>query len=131
MQGKSVDEGDPLIQLADTSQMTARIYIPEFSMHDLRPGSTARLLVQGHVFPLSARVANISASSTLMDPLMVAKEQLQGLTPPHYYLASATIGNDGSLLEGMTGSAKVFAGRRSLAGFGYRFGRDLVRRKVW
>jgi hypothetical protein len=43
----------------------------------------------------------------------------------------AFLQNDGRLLPGMGGQAKILVGRRSLAGFCGQFGRDLVQRKVW
>jgi putative peptide zinc metalloprotease protein len=129
--GKSLADGDPLIEVADTSRMLARIYVPEFSMQDIHTGTSARLLVHGRVTPKSTRIVSISPTSAEIAAGLVSKEQLHGINPPRYYLATAVLKNDESLMEGMTGSAKVWAGRRSLAGFCFRFGRELVQRKIW
>jgi multidrug efflux pump subunit AcrA (membrane-fusion protein) len=129
--GRSVDEGDLLMELADTSQMEAQIYLPEFAMHDLLLGAHVRLLVQGRVAPLSGVLSLISPASAPIAEGLVPKARLQGIDPPRYYLGTVPVKNDSDLMAGMTGSAKVLTGRRSLAGICFRFGRDLIERKVW
>ena len=129
--GRSLDEGDPLLQLADTSEMKAKVYIPEFSMHELRMNVPVRLLINGQITPLNGVLTAISAVPAPMAEGLVTKEQLQGINPPRFYLGIVVLKNDGSLMEGMSGSAKILVARRSVASFGYRFGRDLVRRKLW
>jgi putative peptide zinc metalloprotease protein len=129
--GRPLDEGDALLELADTSRLQANVYLPEFSMHDVRPDAPVRLLIHGQLAALSGALSLLSPASTPIAEGLVPKEQLQGINPPRYYLGIVLLNNDGSLMEGMTGSAKVFADRRSLAGFTFRFARDLVRRKIW
>lgn len=129
--GRSLDEGDPLLELADTSQMRGDVYIPEFSMHDLRASTSVRLLIRGAVTPLRSVLAAVSPTSGTIAEGLVPKEQLQGINAPRYYVGSVFLKNDGSLMPGMTGSAKLVVGRRSLAGFCLEFARDLVQRKIW
>ncbi len=129
--GRSLDEGDLLLDLADTSQVQARIYLPEFSMHDLHVGTPVRLLARGQISPLSGTLTWISPASTPIAEGLIPTEQLQGLNPPRFYLGTAILRNDRGLRDGMTGSAKVLVGRRSLAGFWLRFSRDFVKRKIW
>ena len=129
--GSSIEEGQFLVELADSSQLRARIYIPEFSMHDIRVGAAVRLRTLGRLQPLSGILTSVSPASSPIAEGLVAREQLQGLNPPRYYLGTVLLNNDGSLHEGMSGSAKIFAARRSLAAFCGRFVRDLVDRKVW
>ena len=132
--GEPVEEGDLLMELADTSRMEAQVYLPEFAMHDLHPGAPVRLLVGGSVVPLSGVLSLISPATDPIAAGLVPKAQLQGINPPRYYLGTVLVNNDrndGDLMPGVTGLAKIFIGRRSLAGFCYRFSRDLVERKVW
>jgi putative peptide zinc metalloprotease protein len=129
--GRSLDEGDLLLDLADTSQVQARIYLPEFSMHDLHLGRPVRLLARGQISPLSGTLTWISPVSVPIAEGLIPTEQLQGLNPPRFYLGTALLRNDSGLRDGMTGSAKVLVGRRSLAGFCLRFSRDFVKRKIW
>jgi hypothetical protein len=75
-------------------------------------------------------VTSVAPRSALAEGL-VSKDQLQGINPPRYYMASVWLKNDGELKPGMTGIAKVLVARRSLAGFAFEFSRDLISRKIW
>lgn len=129
--GRSLDSGDLLLEVADTSDMQARIYLPEFAMHDLRTNARVRLLVGGEMRPLSGKLDWVSPGSVQVPEGLVPKEQLQGINPPSYYLGVVYLKNNGELREGMAGIAKVLVARRSIAGMGFRFLRDVVDRKVW
>jgi putative peptide zinc metalloprotease protein len=131
MVGHSFDEGSQLLEVADTSEFQARIFLPEFSMHELRLGAPVRLLLPGRIVPLSATLSWISATSEPIAEGLIPKEQLQGINPPRYYVGTAMLRNNGELREGASGLAKVLVKRRSLSGFLYRFGSDLVQRKIW
>jgi len=129
--GRSLDEGDLLMQVEDTSMLKANIYMPEFSMRDIRVGESARLLINGRLAPLSGRLGSVAPTSATIAEGLFPKEQLQGINPPRYYLGTVLLKNDGGLMAGMTGSAKILARRRSLAGMFSQFMGDSIRRKVW
>jgi hypothetical protein len=129
--GRSLDEGDLILQVADTSEMKAQIYIPEFAMRDVHLQEKVRLLPAGQVVPLTGILSQLSASSTSIADGFVLKDQLQGINPPRYFVGTVLLKNNGELLLGAAGSAKVLVGRRSLAGFCLRFSRELVERKLW
>ena len=51
---------------------------------------------------------------------------------PHYYAVTVEQPNpDSKLMYGMTGTAKIFTVRRSIAGMAWRTASDFVRRKLW
>ena len=129
--GRSLDAGDLVLQVADEANMKAQIYIPEFAMHDVHLGETVRMLPQGQVRPVAGVLSFLSASSVPIAEGLASKEQLQGLNPPRYFLGTVLLKNDGRLLAGATGTAKVVVARRSLGAFTWRFGRELVNRKMW
>lgn len=129
--GSSPDEGDFLMEVADTSEVSARLYLPEFALHDVHLGAPVRLLVMGTLQPFSATLSSLSPAAVPVAEGLIPKQQLQGLNPTRYYLATAMLKNDGNLRDGMTGSAKVFVQRRSVVGFTWRFISDLANRKVW
>jgi multidrug efflux pump subunit AcrA (membrane-fusion protein) len=130
LEGRSIAEGDLLLQISDLSRLKAEVYVPEFAMHEVRTGENVRLLATGRVLPVSGTVTSVAPSFALAEGL-VSKDQLQGINPPRYYMATVWLKNDGQLRAGMTGIAKVLVTRRSLAGFGFEFTRDLISRKVW
>jgi putative peptide zinc metalloprotease protein len=129
--GRSLDEGDPLLQLADTSEMKANIYIPEFSMQDIRIGEPVRLLINGRIRPLSGVLSRVSPASTEPPDGLISKESLEGINPPRYYLGTVILKNDGGFVPGMNGSAKILTAQRGLATLCFRFTREIVQRKLW
>jgi putative peptide zinc metalloprotease protein len=129
--GRSLDEGDLVLAVADVSELKAQLYLPEFAMHDIRVGQTVRLLLRGRVVPISGVLSLLSPTSVPIAEGLVSKEQLQGINPPRYFLGTVWLKNDGELSPGSVGTAKVLVTRRTLAGLALRFGRDLVDRRVW
>lgn len=129
--GSSMDEGDTLLEVADTNHLRARIYIPEFEMHDIRMGTSARLHADGRFASASGVLAAVGPASTVIADGVVPKAQLQGITPPRYYAGSVPLPKDIGLTEGMRGSAKIFVKWASPAGRLWRFSAELVDRKLW
>jgi putative peptide zinc metalloprotease protein len=129
--GSSMGEGDVLLEVADTDRLRARVYIPEFALHDVRLGASVRLHVDGRFASALGILSSMAPASTSVADGLVPRAQLQGITPPRYYAASVLLQNDGGLGEGMAGSAKVFVRRTSLAGSMWRFTAELLQRKVW
>jgi multidrug efflux pump subunit AcrA (membrane-fusion protein) len=131
LRGTSFEEGAPVVELIDDSALRARIYIPEFAMHDIRVGAPVRLRVQSRVLPVTGILRSISADWTPLDPSFSQKEQLAGINPPRFYMAESWLDRAAELRPGMTGIAKIRVGRRSMASLSLRFVRDLVGRRVW
>ena len=129
--GAYLDRGEEVAEVADLSTMTARIYIPEFAMREVRLGSKVRLQTESQVVPLTATLSEVSPAATAAEPGLIPKEQLKGVTPPRFYVGSAFLRNAGELREGMTGTAKIFVTRRSIAEFTWIFAHDLIDRKIW
>jgi putative peptide zinc metalloprotease protein len=129
--GRSIDEGDLVLQVADNSQLKAQVYLPEFAMHDIRVGQTVRLLLPGRLVPISGVLSSVLPTSVPLAEGMISKEQLQGINPPRYFLGTVWLKNDGQLWPGSVGTAKVLVRQRTLAAFVLRFSRDLLDRRVW
>jgi putative peptide zinc metalloprotease protein len=129
--GSYLKSGAEIVEVADLSAMTARIYIPEFEMREVSLGSRVRLQPESRAVPFTSTLSAVGPASTAMEPGLIPKDQLKGISPPRFYVGSAPVTNSGTLKEGMTGTAKIFITRRSIAGFLYIFSRDLVDRKIW
>jgi putative peptide zinc metalloprotease protein len=129
--GRSLDEGDLVLQVADDSQLRAEIYLPEFAMHDVRVGQTVRLLLRGRLAPVSGVLSSILPTSVPIAEGMSSKDQLQGINPPRYFLGTVWLKNNEALFPASAGTAKVRVARRSLAALSLRFCRDLVDRRLW
>jgi putative peptide zinc metalloprotease protein len=130
--GSYLEAGTPIAEVADPLTLTARIYIPEFDMKDVRLGAQVRLQPQSRMLPLNGSLASIAPDSTEIEPGLIPKDQLKGITPPRFYVGSVSLNNSlGDLREGMTGNAKILVARRSIAGLTWVFTRDLVERRIW
>jgi len=131
LNGTYFDEGSLVVEIIDDSALRARIYIPEYAMHDIHVGAPVRLRVASRLLPVSGVLHSISADWVPLDPSLGEKEQLSGINPPRFYAAEAWLDQSVGVRPGMTGIAKIQVGRRSLASFGLRFVRDLVARRIW
>lgn len=129
--GTNLEEGAPIAEVVDDSAIRARVYVPEYAMHDVRVGLPLRLRTESRWLPVSGVIRSISADWVPLDPALGQKEQLAGINPPRFYAADTWLNPSPDLRPGMTGPAKIQVGRRSVASFLWRFGRDLVTRRVW
>ena len=129
--GDYVDAGTQVVEVADLQTMTARIYIPEFGMRDVRVGAAVRLQVPSQIFPISGVLDSVDPLSSQIDPTLAEKSQLSGIVSAPSYVGFVSLRNDGTLREGMTGTAKLFVRRQSLATMATRFARDLVESRFW
>ncbi|MGO9127969.1 MAG: HlyD family efflux transporter periplasmic adaptor subunit [Terriglobales bacterium] len=129
--GRYLLAGAEIVEVADFSAMRARVFVPEFTMRDVRVGAPVRLLPQGALRSLPGTVISISpAAAPLPDALMETSEY-SGIRPPQYYMAMVSFTPPAVLPEGLTGTAKIFVRRRSLARFTWEFLRDMTQRKFW
>jgi putative peptide zinc metalloprotease protein len=130
--GAYVTEGTELAEIADLSHLRARIYVSEHDMYKLRVGSWASLRVEGIFKTWNAQASAISPVSAELDPGLTDQTQYKGMRPPNFYSADLLVANpDGKLKPGMSGIARVYGQRRSLAGLIWQEAMNFVGRKVW
>ncbi len=129
--GTHVNAGAQLVEVADTTTMRTRIFIPEFGMRDIRLGAEVRLQPEYRAWPLTTTLVEVGPVSTTIEPGLIPNEQLKGITPPRFYVGSGFLRNTGDLREGMSGTAKIFVSRKSLVELSWTFTHDLIDRKIW
>jgi multidrug resistance efflux pump len=136
--GSSMQEGADVIEIADDSAMLARIYVPEFDIGEVqkRFESTAGVAAEMHFDGLfrsrPAQVAALAPVSSAMAPGLAHVQDYKGIPTPHFYeVIVRTENGAGDLREGMTGTAKIFVGRRPLLVSAYLVARDFIGRKLW
>jgi multidrug efflux pump subunit AcrA (membrane-fusion protein) len=127
-----VSEGTELAEVADLSQMSARIYVSEYDLYKLTMGSGARLMVDGSLRRWSTQVASIAPQSSSLDPGLAEANKFKGLRPPNFYVVAMRLANpDGNLKPGMVGLARISGPRRSLMGLLWAEVKRSLARKVW
>jgi len=132
MLGSYLNKGSALLEIADLSTLTARIYISEFDLRKIHPDALSRLQVQGLAKIWPATAHSIAATPTEMDPQLFEETKLKGMNPPHFYVATLLLDNPDSVLRpGMKGVARIYGRRRSLIGLGWEAFTNFFGRKLW
>jgi putative peptide zinc metalloprotease protein len=136
--GSYMSQGEDVIEVADTSAMVARVYVPEFDIGEVQQafqsekGASAVMHFDGLFSSKPAMVSAIAPASTAMPAGVAHVEDYKGIPAPHFYEVMVRTDNrSGDLREGMTGTAKIYIGRRPLIVSAYLVARDFVRRKLW
>jgi putative peptide zinc metalloprotease protein len=132
LSGMYLSSGQELLAVADLSILRARIYVPEHEMYKLRPRAEARLQVAGFLRMWRTNAAYVGARPTEMPEGFSGISGLSGVNPAHFYLVELEVPNQGLLLRpGMTGMARIYGGRRSLAGLAWEWISNFWGRKLW
>jgi putative peptide zinc metalloprotease protein len=129
--GSYLDAGAIVTGVADTREMRARILVPAYAIGLVHLGARIGLLTDGTFRSRSSSVLSIQPVSSDLPPAVESIQQIKGGADLKYYVANAVLTNDGSLHDGMTGTAKIVVRRSSLAGMAAREIGDFVSRKVW
>jgi len=130
--GSRLNSGAIAVEIADLSSLRARLYVPESEMRDVRPGERVSLRPDSSFRSISGVVGEIAVASSEIEAGLEPKTAYKGLGTPRYYAVTVQEPNSKSrLMYGMTGTAKIYTVRRSLAGRAWQTASDFVRRKVW
>jgi putative peptide zinc metalloprotease protein len=130
--GRNVTEGEELLRVADLGSMRARFYVSEYDLYKIAKDAKARLQVQGLFRTWPGQIISMAPQPTEIDPWLSGKAELEGMTPPHYYLVDIVVANtDGILKPGMTGVARAYGQRQSLLGLGWEAFSNFFGRKLW
>lgn len=130
--GSYLPGGTVVAEIADTSSMRARIYVPESEIEKVRPQARVRLHCDGLTKLSSGHVSSFSPINAEMEPGLVSLQGYAGMRPPRFYSVIVSITNpEDQLRDGMTGSAKILVRRRSPASIAYEEVHDFWSRKIW
>jgi len=130
--GSHLNAGTTVVEIADLSSLRARLYVPESEMREVRSGQTVSLRPDSFFKAISGAVGKIAVASSEIEPGLEPKSAFKGLVPPRYYAVTVQEPNwEGKLMDGMTGTAKIYTVRRSIVGLAWRTASEFVRRKLW
>jgi putative peptide zinc metalloprotease protein len=131
LRGTYLETGSPVAEIADMSTMRARMFVPEFSVNEVRPDQPVRLLLDGRYQPIDTEVSEVLPASAELAPGLESASSYKGLANSKFYVVESYVTNDGSLRDQMNGLVKIRTGRQSAAGLMAREVVDFVGRKVW
>lgn len=129
--GAYLSAGTLVAEVDDVSRMQARVFVPEADLRVLGRVSDASLRVPSRVLPYEGLVVSVSPSEQEVAPGLEATTKIKGFGYGPHYAVTIQVSNDGRLLPGMSGTAKIFGRRRSLAGLMLQPLLDFLGRKFW
>lgn len=130
--GSYLTEGSELLEIADVSTLRARIYVSEYDMYKVREGAPTKLYVDGTLRKWQSTAASVTPVASLGDPTLVDQAKFKGLRLPQFYAVEIPVADSAGVLRpGMTGTARVYGERRSLAGFAIEAIKVVLGRKIW
>ncbi|MBZ5646756.1 MAG: HlyD family efflux transporter periplasmic adaptor subunit [Acidobacteriia bacterium] len=132
LMGSYVGAGREIAEVADTSSFSARVYLPEALVRNVRQGAPAVIRPAGYFRSIPGVVARIAPAASREAVKISEEEEYTGVESTRYYPVTITVsGGGGRLRDGMTGDAKIFVRRRSIAGLTLEAVHDFARRKLW
>ena len=132
--GQYLLAGDELCEVSDRSSVKARILVRDWELEDFHVGSPAELKVVPFTFRTFSGSVDQILPAAAVDRPVAQPEQLErlGQQLTNYFAVEMTFPNpDGSLTEGMTGTAKIAGAHSPLA---WQVGRGTwrwLRSQVW
>ena len=119
------------MQLAEGSRV-ARVFIPTSALNRISADSEVTLALPGQFTMLRLKLTKPAGDPVSLPPGLVAIEKYQGFTLPVFYSSRVPLPmTDGNPMYGLSGQAKIFGVRRSLAGRIAMAATDLFKAHVW
>ena len=132
--GEYLYSGDEFCQVVDRSTMRARVLVRDSELSYVRAGAAARMKVSPFPFRTYRGAVDQILPAAATDQPVAHPEKLErlGQQLTNYFAVVVDFPNpDGSLREGMTGTAKISTGNSSVA---WKVGREAwrwIRSQVW
>ena len=128
---EKVGSGQPLLELAEGAR-DARIYVPTSAFNRIFADSEVVLAVPGQFGLVRLKLTRPAGDPVSLPPGIIPAEKYKGFKLPVFYSARVTLpAAVGNPMYGLSGQAKLFGMRRSLAGRVAMVVSDLVKAHVW
>ncbi len=132
LEGAYVAAGTELAEIADLRSMQAQIFVPENEVARIPANAEANVRFDGLLLGRGGNVASVAPASSEVAPGLMPHLEYKGMLEPHYYAVKVVVTNaDGSLRQGMSGTARIYVRRRSLLGFLVQDLLEFLGRKFW
>jgi multidrug resistance efflux pump len=113
---REVTTGETLLTIVDPSQLVARLFVPASEMDRIRVGDPVSLQLPSQFREIRGRLGPMEGSAVPLPPGVLANQVYKGMALPAVYTARMPMeALDNSMRAGMTGQAKIFGRRRSIA----------------
>ncbi len=130
--GSYLEAGTELAEVADLSVMRARTFLPEYYVRKARVNAQADLLLESFMTTRHGNVASIAPVSAELDPGLMGEGTYSGVGATRFYAYEILVENsDAKLRPGMSGTAKIYGERRSVAGLVAEPIYNFIAYRVW
>jgi putative peptide zinc metalloprotease protein len=132
LMGSYLVPGSEVMEIANTSQLEALVYISATDVGRVRVGAPAALHLDARAGSILGNVTFLAPASSEAEKGLFTGQEYKGIESSRYYVAKIPVPNSGEALkDGFTGTAKIFVRRRSLAASIWHEVNDFLRRKLW
>jgi putative peptide zinc metalloprotease protein len=130
--GQNVASGQALLQLAGTGPHIARIYIPMSALDRIAPGDEVAFSLPDRFSIIRAALTAPGGEAVTLPPGLIASQDYKGIKLPTFYSARVALpASAGNPPLGVSGEAKIFGARRSLASRILTIGMNLFKAHAW
>jgi multidrug efflux pump subunit AcrA (membrane-fusion protein) len=112
---RDITTGERLLTIVDPSRLVARLYVPVSEMDYVRVGDPVSLQLASQFTEIHGKLGTMEGSSLPLPPGLLAGAEYKGITLPTFYTTRMPLADMGEIRPGMSGQAKIFGRRRSLA----------------
>jgi putative peptide zinc metalloprotease protein len=114
---REVTTGETLLTIVDPAQLVVRLFVPVSEMDHIRVGDPVSLQLPSQFREIRGRLGQMEGSDMPLPPGLIAEQEYKGMTVPTFYTTRMPLeALDHSVRSGMSGQAKIFGQRRSVAG---------------
>jgi putative peptide zinc metalloprotease protein len=129
---QDVGSGQLLLTVADDGPRSVRVFVLPSALDRIPPDAEVALALPGHFSVLRMRLPPIEGEAVDLPAGLVSKQDYKGLQLTTFYFARLHLpASAGNLPLGLSGPAKIFGKRRSLAERLYTVAMNLFRAHVW
>ena len=132
--GAYLKPGGQLLEIADLTELRARIYVSEYDLYKVRLEEPAKIQLDGRMGRINGKVDFVTARPTerlAVDPAE-AENQPNGGKPHQFYSVDIRVENpEEKLRSGMTGIGRIYGSRRSIGGLAMEEVKNFWGRKLW
>jgi putative peptide zinc metalloprotease protein len=129
---QEVGSGQALLDLADAGPRLVRVYIPVSTLDRIPPGAEVALILPDKFSVVRMTLTAPAADAENLPPGLVPSQNYKGIKMPVFYCSRMVLpASAGETLFGISGEAKIFGKRHSIAG---RFAisvMNLLKAHVW
>lgn len=129
---QNVGSGQSLLDIADDGPRVARVYIPSTALDRIAPNAEVALVLPGQFSVIRLKLAAPDGNAVPLPEGLVATQAYKGIRLATFYCSRMELpAANGNPMFGVSGEAKIFGERRSLAGRILTSAFNLVKAHVW